>query len=121
MHKFFPGIHNGWLNSFFIIIKKTDHFINMAHTIDLQFIYHTRFFGIHDRDDLAHTGFQTFRRFMDVFQPRLLLHGHSHIYRGDTITSSRYKNTQVINVYPYRVIEWEPESHGRYHATARPG
>ena len=68
--------------------------------------------GIQDRDDLAHTGFQTFRRFMDVFQPRLLLHGHSHIYRGDTITSSRYKNTQVINVYPYRVIEWEPKFHG---------
>ncbi len=77
--------------------------------------------GIHDRDDLAHTGFQTFRRFMDVFQPSLLLHGHSHIYRGDTITSTRYKNTQVINVYPYRVIEWEPEPHGRYHPTARPG
>ena len=77
--------------------------------------------GIHDRDDLAHTGFQMFRRIMDVCQPSLLLHGHSHIYRGDTITSTRYKNTQVINVYPYRVIEWEPESHGRYHPTARPG
>ena len=64
--------------------------------------------GIHDRDDLAHTGFKTFRRFMDIFQPRLLLHGHSHIYRGDTITKSLYQNTQVINVYPYRVIEWEP-------------
>lgn len=68
--------------------------------------------GIHDREDLAHTGFQTFCRFMDVFQPRLLLHGHSHIYRGDTITSSRYKHTQVMNVYPYRIIEWEPASDG---------
>ena len=77
--------------------------------------------GIHDRDDRAHTGFQTFRRLMNVFQPRLLLHGHSHIYRGDTTTSSRYKNTQVVNVYPHRVIEWEPESHGRPHQTARPG
>ena len=68
--------------------------------------------GIHDRDDPAHTGFQTFRRFMDVFQPRLLLHGHSHVYRGDTITSSRYRNTHIVNVYPYRVIEWEPGAHG---------
>lgn len=67
--------------------------------------------GIHDSSDLAHTGFETFCRFMAVFQPRLLLHGHSHIYRGDTVTSSRYKSTQVVNVYPYRVIEWEPESH----------
>ncbi len=68
--------------------------------------------GIHDRDDPAHTGFATFCRFMDVFQPRLLLHGHSHVYRGDTVTSSRYKRTQIVNVYPYRVIEWEPDSHG---------
>ncbi len=67
--------------------------------------------GIHDRSDPAHTGFTTFLRVMDVFQPRLLLHGHSHIYRGDTVTSSRYKGTQVINVYPYRVIDWEPAPH----------
>jgi len=68
--------------------------------------------GIHDSSDPAHTGFETFGRIMDIFQPRLLLHGHSHVYRGDTVTSSRYKSTQVVNVYPYRVIEWEPESHG---------
>ncbi len=65
--------------------------------------------GIHDRSDPAHTGFATFLRFMDVYRPRLLLHGHSHVYRGDTITNSRYKSTQIVNVYPYRVIEWEPE------------
>ena len=67
--------------------------------------------GIHDAPDLAHTGFVTFCRCMDVFQPRLLLHGHSHVYRGDTVTSSRYKATQVVNVYPYRLIEWEPGPH----------
>ena len=67
--------------------------------------------GIHDAVDPAHTGFETFCRFMDIFQPRLLLHGHSHVYRGDTVTNSRYNRTQVINVYPYRVIEWKPEPH----------
>ena len=67
--------------------------------------------GIHDADDLAHTGFQTFCTFMDVFRPRLLLHGHSHVYRNDTVTSTRYKDTQVINVYPYRIIEWPPVPH----------
>jgi hypothetical protein len=69
--------------------------------------------GIHDADDLAHTGFQTFRTFMDVFRPRLLLHGHSHVYRNDAITSTRYKDTQVINVYPYRLIDWPPEPHAQ--------
>jgi Icc-related predicted phosphoesterase len=62
--------------------------------------------GIHDDTDRAHTGFNVFRTFMDVFRPRLLLHGHSHVYRPDTQTSTRYKHTQVINVYPYRTIEW---------------
>jgi calcineurin-like phosphoesterase family protein len=62
---------------------------------------------IHDESDLAHTGFQAFRTFMDLFRPRLLLHGHSHVYRSDTITSTRYKHTQVLNVYPYRLIHWE--------------
>ncbi len=67
--------------------------------------------GIHDAPDLAHTGFEVFRTFMDAFRPRLLLHGHSHVYRNDAITSTRYKDTQVLNVYPYRVIEWPPEPH----------
>ncbi len=67
--------------------------------------------GIHDAADLAHTGFGVFRTFMDVFRPRLLLHGHSHVYRNDILTSTRYKDTQVINVYPYRVIDWPPEPH----------
>lgn len=63
--------------------------------------------GIHDAADLAHTGFNVFRQMMDVFRPRLLLHGHSHVYRSDETTSTRYKDTQVLNVYPYRVINWE--------------
>jgi hypothetical protein len=62
--------------------------------------------GIHDNSDRAHTGFQVFLTFMDWFKPRLLLHGHSHVYRPDTVTSTRYRQTQVINVYPYRTLEW---------------
>jgi hypothetical protein len=68
--------------------------------------------GIHDDTDLAHTGFRTFCRLMDFFRPRLLLHGHSHVYRSDVVTSTRYKDTQVINVYPYRLIEWDGAAHG---------
>jgi Icc-related predicted phosphoesterase len=67
--------------------------------------------GIHDADDPAHTGFVVFRRLMDVFQPHLLLHGHSHVYRADTVMSTRYEHTQVLNVYPYRLIHWEPAGH----------
>ncbi|MGD2165580.1 MAG: metallophosphoesterase [Anaerolineae bacterium] len=61
--------------------------------------------GIHDGDDLAHRGFETFIGFMDRFKPRFLLHGHKHVY-GTEPTSTRYAETEVINVCPYRVISY---------------
>ncbi len=64
--------------------------------------------GIHDKPDLPHTGFTSFLAFMRWFKPRYLLHGHIHIYRRDEVTQSRYHETEVINVYPYRVLELEP-------------
>ncbi len=69
--------------------------------------------GIHDQPDRAHTGFASFLRFMQYFKPRYLLHGHIHIYRQDTITWTRYQETEVINVYPYRILEIEPFSQAR--------
>jgi len=62
--------------------------------------------GIHDGPDHAHTGFEAFLRLMDVFKPRFLLHGHAHVYRRDAVTVTHYKATDVINVYPYRLIEF---------------
>jgi len=65
--------------------------------------------GIHDCPDKTHTGFNAFLSCMNIFEPRFLLHGHTHLYRPDTIRTSRYRRTEVLNVYPYRLIEWEPE------------
>lgn len=70
------------------------------------FLSHAAPRGIHDGPDLAHTGFDAFLRAMDWFKPRLWLHGHSHIYRPDTVRTTHYQSTEVINVYPYRLIEW---------------
>lgn len=64
---------------------------------------------IHESGDRAHVGFAAFRTLMDTFHPRFLLHGHAHVYRNDAITATRYKNTQVLNVYPYRLIEFGKE------------
>lgn len=58
--------------------------------------------GIHDGDDLAHRGFETFLDLMDWFKPRYLLHGHKHVY-GPEPTRTHYAETEVINVYPYRL------------------
>lgn len=68
-------------------------------------IAHSPPFGIHDEDDRAHQGFRCFLTFMRWFKPRFLLHGHIHIYRRDTVTQTRYHETEVINVYPYKILE----------------
>ena len=63
--------------------------------------------GIHDRPTQAHTGLDAFLWLMRVFKPRFLLHGHTHRYRQDVPSATRYLDTEVLNVYPYRVIEWK--------------
>ena len=61
--------------------------------------------GIHDGTDLAHRGCKAFLSFMERFRPRYLLHGHTHRYgRGEW--QSQYLDTQVINIFPYRVLEF---------------
>jgi len=71
-------------------------------------ITHAPPFGIHDGPDLCHTGFRAFLRFMGVCKPRYLIHGHSHVYdRLRQPTTTKYRNTLVVNTYPYRVLEIE--------------
>ncbi len=74
------------------------------------FATHSPPFGIHDRKDLPHTGFKSFLRYLDIFQPQLMLHGHIHLYREPKQPVTQYKNTTIINVYPYRVINYDTNS-----------
>ncbi|MBU0704842.1 MAG: metallophosphoesterase [Chloroflexi bacterium] len=68
-------------------------------------ITHAPPFGIHDGEDWPHRGFKALLRLMARFRPRYLLHGHKHIY-GPECRQTRYMDTEIINVYPYHVIEW---------------
>lgn len=77
-------------------------------------VAHSPPLGIHDQPDRAHTGFKSFLTFMRWFKPRYLLHGHIHLYRlNGVVTQTQYYNTEVINVYPYRILELEPWAHGQ--------
>jgi Icc-related predicted phosphoesterase len=67
-------------------------------------IAHSPPFGIHDGPDHPHTGFKVFLTLMERFRPRYLLHGHKHVYGLEPTRTTCYE-TEVINVYPYRVIE----------------
>ena len=58
-----------------------------------------------DGPDRAHSGFTSFLWFMRRFKPRYLLHGHKHVYRPDEVTETRFHDTLIINVFPWKVIE----------------
>ena len=71
-------------------------------------VTHSPPYQIHDKPDLAHTGFRSFLTFMRWFKPRYLLHGHIHLYRRDETVETRYHETTIMNIYPYRILELEP-------------
>lgn len=50
--------------------------------------------GIHDRDDIAHEGYEGLIQYIEKHQPKYCLHGHQH---KDIV--SEYKGTKVIGVY----------------------
>ncbi len=71
-------------------------------------VAHSPPWGIHDQPDRAHQGFKSFLPFMRWFKPRYLLHGHIHLYRLNAVTKTRYCETDIINIYPFQVLDLEP-------------
>lgn len=69
---------------------------------------HSPAYGIHDRQDLPHTGFKALLRFIEWYRPRYLLHGHVHTWDRRDIVRTQYLNTCIINVNPVTVLEIEP-------------
>lgn len=67
--------------------------------------------GIHDRGDRAHQGFHSLLRLLRLARPSLMLHGHTHALANIEETRTVWADTTVINVYPYRCLEWKFEAH----------
>ncbi|RME82215.1 MAG: metallophosphoesterase [Caldilineae bacterium] len=68
-------------------------------------ITHSPPYGIHDGRDRPHIGFRALLALMRWFRPSYLLHGHQHVYSTKEITQTRYFDTEIINVYPYRILD----------------
>jgi Icc-related predicted phosphoesterase len=92
--------HKAWRMTPALITNRVFH----GRYLDIL-ITHSPPFGIHDGKDLPHRGFKALLRLMARFRPRYLLHGHKHVY-GPARSQTRYMDTEVVNVYPFRVIEW---------------
>ncbi|HLJ66207.1 MAG TPA: metallophosphoesterase [Chloroflexota bacterium] len=63
--------------------------------------------GCHDGPDLCHRGFDCFRRLIEVWQPQVFVHGHTHGHYGSE-RISRLGATAVINAFPYRLFRVTP-------------
>lgn len=73
------------------------------------FIAHSPPRGIHDDDDLPHHGFEAFLNLLRIVRPRYFLHGHTLVYKSNLETPvTKFGETTIINIYPYRILEVEP-------------
>jgi Icc-related predicted phosphoesterase len=71
------------------------------------FVTHASPFGLGDREDPAHVGFEAFLPLIDRHEPPLWLHGHVHLY-GPEVASQRVTSrgtTRVVNVYGHQILE----------------
>ncbi|MCS7298628.1 MAG: metallophosphoesterase [Spirochaetia bacterium] len=68
-------------------------------------VSHAPPYGIHDRNDVVHTGFKAFLELIEKFRPKYLLHGHVHIYDNRESRVFEYKGTKIINCYGYYILD----------------
>jgi Icc-related predicted phosphoesterase len=70
-------------------------------------ITHSPPLGIHDdKEDPPHHGLSAINTLIKNFQPRYVLHGHTHHYMSNMKpTKTVIGGTTIINVYPYKIIE----------------
>jgi hypothetical protein len=83
-------------------------------------VTHSPPLGVQDGDDRPHRGFAVFRWFLRWFRPRTMLHGHIHVYTPDTVTHTRFHETNVVNCYGYGEIELLPVA-SRHLSASRTG
>jgi Icc-related predicted phosphoesterase len=63
--------------------------------------------GIHDAPDLAHSGFDAFQRLIRAVRPRLVVHGHVHLWTGTETRETHLDGTRILNVFPIQLIDLE--------------
>jgi len=80
--------------------------------IDL-FVTHSPARNIHDGQDNAHRGFDSFLNFMKWYRPRYMLHGHVHTWDRRKTVRTQYEATCIMNINPFTVLELEPVGAGR--------
>ena len=65
--------------------------------------------GYGDADDYAHRGFEIFLPMLEKWKPKVLVHGHVHLYYG-TSRESAYDETRIVNAWHRFVLTMDPET-----------
>ena len=63
-------------------------------------VTHAPAWQINDHDNVVHTGFKAFRRLLEKYEPKLMLHGHVHLNYGMKAQRIRtLGQTAIVNAY----------------------
>lgn len=77
-------------------------------------VTHAPAYRINDTEDLPHTGFKSFVKLLERYQPKFFVHGHIHLnYNWRLERVSQYKNTTIVNAYERYIFDYEND---RVHA-----
>ncbi|KAK3586185.1 hypothetical protein CHS0354_013135 [Potamilus streckersoni] len=58
------------------------------------------------KNSRTHSGFKSYRQFLDKHSPKLFVYGHAHISYGAPRTLE-YRSTVLINAFNYWIIDWD--------------
>ena len=71
------------------------------------FISHNSPFEINDKPDIAHNGFKGINNYIEIFKPKLHIHGHQHL---NHINCDSYPDTTIISIYGIALINTDDET-----------
>jgi Icc-related predicted phosphoesterase len=110
-HKYNKGLHQYSnfqmrLRIYKLIPKLLFNKIRYGRYLDIL-VTHAPPLGHNDDIDKCHRGFASFLLFMDLFKPKYLLHGHTHLIDSNARRKEVYRRTKIINVYKSYVLKDE--------------
>ncbi|GJQ37522.1 MAG: metallophosphoesterase [Anaerolineales bacterium] len=95
-----------YLRAFGMIPRLLSNRLRYGRALDIL-ISHSPPSGIHDDTDQPHHGLSAINWLIRFARPRIHLHGHTHFYRSNIAKKETgFGCTTIINVYPYKVIEF---------------
>ena len=69
------------------------------------FVSHAPPFGLGDREDPAHIGFESFLGLIDRHKPSMWLHGHVHLYGPEGPSGPYRGETKIVNAFGHLLLE----------------